>query len=91
MDGTAHFSRAPQVFSGEDGEVVRSDPRTRPASETRPQAMPVSAPGFGGMDVGELVAGYRAGNVAWNVGQHGPPPGQPGCRVPAGILRENGY
>ena len=82
--------RAPQIISGEDGQVARTDPRTRPASETRPQAMPVSAPGFGGMDVSELVAGYRAGNIEWPA-SYGPPPGKPGCRVPVTTLRENGY
>jgi hypothetical protein len=44
------------------------------------------------LDRDELVAGYyRAGNVDWDVGRFGPPPGSPGCRVDAGILRANGY
>ena len=41
--------------------------------------------------LGELVAGYRAGMVEWNAARLGPPPGSPGCRVDAAVLRENGY
>jgi hypothetical protein len=29
--------------------------------------------------------------VEWNVARLGPPPGSPGCRVDAAVLRENGY
>jgi hypothetical protein len=38
----------------------------------------------------ELVAGYRAGVVNWNVRRLGPEPGQPGCRAPRDILRSFG-
>jgi hypothetical protein len=41
-------------------------------------------------DWGEVVAGFKAGNVTWNRAL-GPQPGQPGCKVPAEVLREHGY
>ena len=53
-----------------------------------PPQRPPAAPSF---DMDELVAGYRAGNVAWDATRFGPPPGSPGCRVDAAVLRENWY
>jgi glucose dehydrogenase len=65
----------------------RAAPVRQPAAPPR-RSGPPAAPSF---DMDELVAGYRAGNVDWDVGRFGPPPGSPGCRVDAGILRANGY
>jgi hypothetical protein len=42
-------------------------------------------------DMDELVSGYRAGNVQWDIPRLGPPPGRLGCRVEAAILKGNGY
>jgi hypothetical protein len=39
----------------------------------------------------EFVGGYRAGLIQWNRARLGPCPGEPGCRAPAEVLRENGY
>jgi hypothetical protein len=66
-------------------------PTRQPAAERAvppPQRGLPSAPRF---DMDELVAGYRAGNVDWDVTRLGPPPGSPGCRVDPTILRGNGY
>jgi hypothetical protein len=38
----------------------------------------------------ELIAGYMAGMVNWNVRRLGPEPGQPGCRAPRNILKSFG-
>lgn len=65
-----------------------------PLQTSRPRtSVPPSppAPGLPSLDLGELVAGYRAGMVEWNVARLGPPPGLPGCRVGAAVLKENGY
>jgi hypothetical protein len=42
-------------------------------------------------DWDEVVAGYAAGNVEWNRSRLGPRPGEPNCRAPAEVLKENGY
>jgi hypothetical protein len=39
----------------------------------------------------EFVAGHRKGLIQWNTARLGPWPGEPGCRAPAEVLRENGY
>jgi hypothetical protein len=69
------------------GRDVRIAPKAPPA----PIAATARQPSPGGFDMDELVAGYRAGNVDWDTNRLGPPPGAPGCRVDASILRENGY
>ena len=38
----------------------------------------------------EIIAGFMAGTVNWNVRRFGPEPGQPGCRAPRNILRSFG-
>jgi hypothetical protein len=68
-------------------------------SVAKPPAVPLPAPAPGRppqadgptYDMDELVAGYRAGNVAWDAKRFGSPPGAPGCRVDAAVLRENSY
>jgi hypothetical protein len=75
---TGHVTPAP----------ARAAPVRQPAAPPRRSEPPPAAPSF---DMDELVAGYRAGNVSWDATRFGPPPGSPGCRVDAGILRANGY
>ena len=43
------------------------------------------------LDWGELVAGFRAGNIVWDPKRLEPPPGQLGCQASAAVLRKNGY
>jgi hypothetical protein len=69
------------------GRDVRITPKGPPPSPPARQ----HSPGVPRFDMDELVAGYRAGNVDWDTNRLGPPPGAPGCRVDASILRENGY
>jgi hypothetical protein len=38
----------------------------------------------------ELISGYVAGNVNWNVRRLGAPPGDPNCRAPRDVLRSFG-
>jgi hypothetical protein len=54
----------------------------------QPWLMHAVLPGVPRFDMDDLVAGYRAGNVDWDVTRLGPPPGSPRCRVDAGILHE---
>jgi len=49
------------------------------------QAEPISREGWE-----ELVSGYVAGNVNWNVKRLGAPPGDPNCRAPRDLLRSFG-
>jgi hypothetical protein len=60
----------------------------RTSAPPPPRWPPPAAPS---LDLSELVAGYRAGMVEWNVARLGPPLGSLGCRVDAAVLRENGY
>jgi hypothetical protein len=55
-------------------------PPQRRAEPAEPE--PISQEGWE-----ELIAGFMAGNVNWNVRRLGPEPGQPGCRAPRHILR----
>jgi hypothetical protein len=71
------------------GREIRIAPKAPPVPIAA--TVTVRQPSPGGFDMDELVAGYRAGNVDWDVTRLGPPPGSPGCRVDAGILRANGY
>ena len=71
--------------------AARTAPVPRRAAERAAPPPPQRPPAALSFDMDELVAGYRAGNVDWDVGRFGPPPGSPGCRVDAGILRANGY
>ena len=66
-------------------------PQPRPAQpQPRPperlaEPEPISDEGWE-----ELIAGFMAGMVNWNVRRLGPEPGQPGCRAPRNILRSFG-
>ncbi len=67
-----------------------ASPQPRPAVRQveRPperQAEPISREGWE-----ELVSGYVAGNVNWNVKRLGAPPGDPNCRAPRDLLRSFG-
>jgi hypothetical protein len=42
-------------------------------------------------DWDEFVAGHRAGLIKWNRARLGPYPGEPGCRAPDKVLKDNGY
>ena len=71
--------------------AARTAPVPRRAAERAAPPPPQRPPAALSFDMDELVAGYRAGNVAWDATRFGPPPGSPECRVDAGILRANGY
>ena len=71
--------------------AARTAPVPRRAAERAAPPPPQRPPAALSFDMDELVAGYRAGYVAWDATRFGPPPGSPGCRVDAGILRANGY
>jgi hypothetical protein len=72
------------ILRGRDIRIAPKAPLPSPPSRQH-------SPGVPRFDMDELVAGYRAGNVDWDTNRLGPPPGAPGCRVDASILRENGY
>jgi hypothetical protein len=80
---TGHVTQAPAA--------ARTAPVPRRAAERAAPPPPQRPPAALSFDMDELVAGYRAGNVAWDATRFGPPPGSPGCRVDAAVLRENGY
>ena len=42
-------------------------------------------------DMSEVVAGYVAGTLAWDLRRLGPPPGEPGCRISPGDLQLGGW
>jgi hypothetical protein len=72
------------ILRGRDIRIAPKAPLPSPPARQH-------SPGVPRFDMDELVAGYRAGNVDWDTNRLGPPPGAPGCRVDASILRENGY
>jgi hypothetical protein len=53
-----------------------------PQPERQPEPERISDDGWE-----EIIAGYKAGMVHWNVRRLGPEPGQPGCRAPRNVLR----
>src|SRR5712672_2190961 len=62
-------------------------PQPQPVPQPRPpqrqaEPEPISEEGWE-----EIIAGFMAGTVNWNVRRLGPEPGQPGCRAPRHILR----
>ena len=56
-------------------------PQPRPP-QRQAEPEPISEEGWE-----EIIAGFMAGTVNWNVRRLGPEPGQPGCRAPRHILR----
>jgi hypothetical protein len=70
-------------------QPVAPQPRPpEPVPQPRPQRQAAPAePQMSEEAWEELVAGYVAGNVNWNVRRLGPEPGQPNCRAPRHILR----
>jgi hypothetical protein len=102
-DGTVTHNGPPPGIKRLDGVVVDTDqhrPRGQHAWErelygdglagaARDADAPAQIGSAGVLD--EIVAGYAAGNMNWDHRRWGPAPGQPGCRVPVKILRENGY
>jgi hypothetical protein len=68
-----------------------TSPQPRPAvrqverTPERQAEPPISREGWE-----ELVSGYVAGNVNWNVKRLGAPPGDPNCRAPRDLLRSFG-
>ena len=59
-------------------------PQPRPAvRQAEPE--PISEEGWE-----EIIAGFMAGMVHWNVRRLGPEPGHPDCRAPRNILRSFG-
>jgi hypothetical protein len=71
------------------GKPSAESQKGQPAQRKAP---PVSSPDpHAEWDWDELVAGHKAGSFQWPTPRFGPPPGQPGCKVPPEVLREYGY
>jgi hypothetical protein len=64
-------------------------PQPQPSQPRPPQRQaerePISEEGWE-----EIIAGFMAGMVHWNVRRLGPEPGHPDCRAPRNILRSFG-
>jgi hypothetical protein len=70
-----------------------ASPRPAPPQPTPPprpqrQAAPAEREEIGEAAYDEIVAGWKAGNLAW-ARKWGPAPGEVGCRVPLAVLKRN--
>jgi hypothetical protein len=84
----AAFARNRTPPSPQPAPPRPATPQPRPVVrqvERPPERQPISREGWE-----ELVSGYVAGNVNWNVKRLGAPPGDPNCRAPRDLLRSFG-